>query len=294
VDGPADLHNEYRKNWAGHGTHARVVRGWGVLRRHSVDTNILCTVHAVNQDYPLRVYRYFRDDLGAKYLQFIPIVERSRPEDSDLAERGWRPDSHGRRTLLYLQHGNSVTSRSVSPSAYGRFLIGVFDEWLVRDVGKVFVQDFDVMLANRFGQRSLCVHSPECGLAIVVEHNGDVYSCDHFVEPDYLLGNIAESRLAKLVRLSRQADFGRLKRTSLPDACQSCRVLWACHGGCPKDRFLDSHDGQPHLNYLCAGYSAFFNHAQPAIEKMGRLLDSGRPAADIMKRGEKDVYFRRQ
>ena len=160
--------------------------------------------------------------------------------------------------------------------------MAVFDEWLARDVGEVFVQHFDVTLGNLFGRYSLCVHSPECGNAIAVEHNGDVYSCDHYVEPDYRLGNVADSTLQDLLALPTQREFGRSKRTSLPTQCQRCPVRWACHGGCPKDRFATTATGEPGLNYLCEGYFAFFSHAQPAMERIGRLLRAGRPAADVM------------
>jgi uncharacterized protein len=282
MDGPAHLHDTYRVNKAGRGSHAEVVRGWEVLKRHGVETNILCTVHAANQDHPLEVYTYFCDTLGARYLQFIPIVERVPAESLELAEKGWRPAAHGRRTLLYQQHGDAVTSRSVSPEAYGEFLVAVFDEWAAHDVGTVFVQDVDVTLGNLFGQHSLCVHSPECGTAIAVEHNGDVYSCDHYVEPDYKLGNVADAPIQDMLQSPEQREFGRSKRTSLPGQCQTCPVRWACHGGCPKDRFTTTADGEPGLNYLCAGYYRFFTHAQPDIERMGHLIRAGRPAADIM------------
>lgn len=282
MDGPAHLHDAYRVNKAGRGTHGQVVRGWETLQRHGVETNILCTVHAENQDHPLQVYRYFRDVLGASYLQFIPIVERVPAESLALAEQGWRPGTHGKRTLLYEQRGDRVTSRSVSPTAYGKFLVAIFDEWLSRDVGTVFVQDIDVALGNLLGRHSLCVHSPECGNAVAVEHNGDVYSCDHFVEDGYRLGNVAKDSLADLMASASQREFGVSKRTSLPGQCQACPVRWACHGGCPKDRFDTTAHGEPGLNYLCAGYFHFYQHAQPTLERIGLLLRAGRPASDIM------------
>ncbi len=280
MDGPAELHDAYRVNKAGRPTHAQVLRGWQVLARHGVETNILCTVHHANQDQPLEVYRYFRDELGARYLQFIPIVERVPAEQLPLAEQGWRVE--GNRRLLYRQTGDAVTSRSVDPAAWGRFLIAVFDEWVARDVGEVFVQHFDATLGNLFGRPSLCVHAPTCGRQLAVEHNGDVFSCDHYVEPDYKLGNVTETSLAELVASPRQQAFGRDKLTGLPGQCVRCPVRWACHGGCPKDRFDTTTDGEPGLNHLCPGYFAFFSHVRPAMEQMGRLLQSGRPAADIM------------
>jgi uncharacterized protein len=285
MDGPAHLHDAYRVNKAGRGTHDLVLRGWEVLQRHGVETNILCTVNAANQNYPLEVYRYFRDALGARYIQFIPIVERVPAEHLGLAEQGWRAAAHGRRTLLYQQRGEAVTSRSVTPAAYGEFLVAVFDEWVTRDVGEVFVQDFDVTLGNLFGRYSLCVHSPECGAALAVEHNGDVYSCDHYVEPGYRLGNVAEASIQTMLQSEAQRQFGRSKASALPQQCRSCAVRWACHGGCPKDRFARTSDGEPGLNYLCEGYYRFYDHIQPTIERMGRLLRAGRPASDVMLLG---------
>ncbi|MCV2395159.1 anaerobic sulfatase maturase [Actinotalea sp. M2MS4P-6] len=282
MDGPAHLHDAYRVNKAGRGTHDQVLRGWQVLSKHGVDTNILCTVHHANQDHPLEVYRYFRDVLGARYLQFIPIVERVPADQLELAEQGWRPGAHGRRTLLYQQRGDAVTSRSVDPAAYGEFLVAIFDEWLSRDVGEVFVQDVDVALGNLFGRYSLCVHSPQCGNALAVEHNGDVYSCDHYVEPDYKIGNVADAPIQAMLQSDAQREFGRSKLTTLPAQCQSCPVRWACHGGCPKDRIAVTADGEPGLNYLCAGYYRFYTHTQPTLERIAGLLRTGRTAADIM------------
>jgi len=280
VDGPAALHDAYRVNKAGRGTHDQVRRGWDVLARHHVETNILCTVNAANAGHPLEVYRHFRDDLGARFIQFIPIVERVEAGHEGEAERGFRDDQGGH--VLYRQAGEQVTSRSVSPDTWGTFLSAIFDEWVVRDVGEVFVQHFDVTLGALFGQYSLCVHSPECGTAIAMEHNGDVYSCDHYVEPDYRLGNIAADTFAELLALPQQRQFGRDKRTTLPKQCRDCPVRWVCNGGCPKDRFATAADGEPGLNYLCAGYYSFFTHAWPAMEAMAHLVRSGRPPADIM------------
>lgn len=280
MDGPAELHDAYRVNKAGRGTYDQVRRGWEVLQRHGVETNILCTVNAANADHPIEVYRHFRDDLGARFIQFIPIVERVESGHEDEAERGFR-DSRGEH-VLYRQAGEQVTSRTVAPEAWGRFLSAVFDEWVVRDVGTVFVQHFDVTLSALFGQYSLCVHATECGTAIAMEHNGDVYSCDHFVEPDYRLGNIAADSFTELLALPQQRQFGRDKRTTLPRQCRECPVRWVCNGGCPKDRFATTADGEPGLNYLCAGYYRFFTHAWPAMETMAGLIRVGRSPADIM------------
>ena len=280
VDGPADLHDAYRVNKAGRGTHKQVIRGWKLLRKHSVETNILCTVNAANAEHGTRVYQWFRDTLGATFLQFIPIVERVPREDLATAEQGWiGPD--GAR-LLYRQAGDAVTSRSVTGPQWGRFLREVFDEWRAHDVGQVYVQHFDTMLAARFGRYSLCVHAPECGTALAVEHNGDIYSCDHYVEPGYELGNIHGDRLADVLVSEAQRKFGRSKRTELTQQCQRCPVRWACHGGCPKDRFARSVDGEAGQNYLCEGYFDFFTHASGTIEEMALLLQSGRAPAEVM------------
>lgn len=281
VDGPADLHDEYRRNRAGRGTHDAVVRGWRVLQRHRVETNVLCTVNAVNVAEPLRVYRHFRDELGARYLQFIPIVERVEAGREAIAERGWR-DEQG-AFVEYTQAGDRVTSRSVPPAAWGEFLCAVFDEWVGRDVGEVFVQHFDVMLGALFGEYSLCIHAPECGTALAVGHTGDVYSCDHFVQPDHKLGNLTVIPLDDLARSPQQQRFGAAKRTTLPAQCLRCPVRWACHGGCPKDRFALSVDGEPGLNHLCEGYYRFFTHASPAITAMAELIRTGRPPADLLR-----------
>ena len=281
LDGPAALHDRYRVNKAGRGTHAQVVRGLRVLQKHAVDVNVLCTVNAGNVGHPREVYRHFRDDLGVEFVQFIPIVERVEPGQEAVAEAGYR-DEAGEH-VAYRQRGAGVTSRTVDPDAYGAFLITILDEWVSRDVGRMFVQDVDVALGALFGRYSLCVHAPECGDALAMEHNGDVYSCDHYVEPGYRLGNVARDDFAAMLNSDAQRAFGRSKRTALPTQCQECPVRWACHGGCPKDRFATTADGEPGLNYLCPGYDAFYTHATPALRAMGDLLRAGRPAADIMK-----------
>lgn len=270
VDGPAHLHDAYRVNKAGRATHAQVMRGHEVLRRHGVEYNILCTVHAANQDHGLEVYRYFRDDLGARHVQFIPIVERVTREQLPIAEQGWK-DGNGTR-ILYRQEGDAVTSRSVDPAAWGEFLVAVFDEWAVHDVGTVFVQHFDVMLGNALGQYSMCVHAPECGGALAVEHTGDVYACDHYVEPGFKLGNVGEASLQSMLQSPQQREFGAAKRTTLPQQCVECPVRWACNGGCPKDRFDSTADGERGLNHLCEGYFRIFSHAEPTIRRMAEIV----------------------
>jgi uncharacterized protein len=282
VDGPRELHDAYRVNKGGEGSFHQVMRGWEVLNKHQVEVNILCTVHAANQDHPLEVYRFFRDDLGAKFLQFIAIVERATRDTLPIANEGWSERPGGGRPL-YIQSGSLVTERSVQPEKYGRFLIDIFEEWVRRDVGDVFVQIFDVTLGSWVGQHNLCIFAPTCGYALALEHNGDLYSCDHYVEPDYLLGNIKETHMIELIASDQQRKFGKDKMTTLPRYCQECEVRFACHGGCPKNRFIKTPGGEPGLNYLCAGYKAFFNHVDRPMEIMAALLRQERAPAEIMQ-----------
>jgi len=281
IDGPRALHDAYRVDKGGQGSFDQVMRGLEHLKKHGVDFNILCTIHAANQDHPLDVYHFFRDELGAQYIQFIPIVERATPETLPMANLGWSERSGGKRPL-YTQNGNLLTDRSVDAEQYGRFLNAIFDEWVRMDVGRVFVQMFDVALGSWVGQYSLCVFSPTCGNALALEHNGDLYSCDHFVEPDYLLGNIQETHMIELIASDRQRQFGKHKLESLPRYCRECEVRFACHGGCPRERFIETLDGEPGLNYLCAGYKLFFNHIDQPMHKMADLLRRGRYADEIM------------
>ena len=283
IDGPADLHDRYRVWKDGRGSHADVLRAWDRLRAGGVEVNLLCSVSAANVDRPLEVYHHLRDDLGARHLQFIPIVERATAATLSLAEEGWST-GRGRRRILYTQNGDLVTSRSVSGEGYGEFLCAIFDEWVTRDVGGVFIQLFDVTLGAHFDLHSLCVHAPTCGAALALEHNGDLYSCDHFVEPDHRLGNILEQSMADMVASPQQVRFGRHKQESLPRMCVECDVRYACHGGCPKDRFARTPDGEPGLNHLCAGYLRFFRHSEPAMRRMAELVRSGRYADEIMNR----------
>ena len=281
VDGPRELHDAYRLDRTKRGTFDRVMQGWGHLRKHGVEFNILCTVNAANEKHGSTVYRFFRDEMGAKWLQFIPIVERASQETIDIANQGWS-EQPGRKRLLYTQSGNLVTKRSVGGEQYGRFLVDIFEEWVRHDVGGVFVQMFDVTLEAYFGRHLLCIHAPTCGYGPALEYNGDVYSCDHFVEPRYLLGNIHETNLLKLVSSPAQRKFGDDKRDSLTAQCQRCEVKALCNGGCPKDRFTLSCDGDPGQNYLCAGLYLFFTHTRPAMQTMAQLLQQGHPPSDVM------------
>ena len=275
IDGPRDVHDAYRVDKGGKGSFDRVMRGLATLRKHGVELNTLTTLHAGNAGRGLEVYRFLRDECGSRFHQYIPIIERV---DDTESWTSWRDRP------LYTQTGTDVSARSITAEQYGRFLIDVFEEWVRRDVGEVFVQMFDVALANWAGEPpSLCIHSETCGLALALEHTGDLYCCDHFVEPEYRLGNILETPLAELVASPRQQRFGLDKRDTLPDYCLACDVRFACHGGCPKDRFLETPDGEPGLNYLCAGYKDFFHHVDRPMRTMSMLLAQGRAASEIVQ-----------
>lgn len=281
VDGPRELHDQYRVDRAKRGTFDRVMQGWRYLRKHGVEFNILCTVNAANEKYGRAVYRFFRDEMKARWLQFIPVVERASAETIDIANEGWS-EQPGRKRLLYTQSGDLVTKRSVGGEQYGRFLVDVFEEWVRHDVAKVFVQLFDVTLEAYFGRHLLCIHAPTCGYGPALEYNGDVYSCDHFVEPRYKLGNIHQTHLVQLVSSAEQRKFGDDKRDLLTDQCRNCDVRPVCNGGCPKDRFVLSRDGEPGHNYLCAGLYLFFDHTRPVMHRMAQLLQRGRAPSEVM------------
>jgi uncharacterized protein len=281
LDGPKVLHDVYRVNKGGQGSFDQVMRGWETLKKHEVDVNILCTVNAANGDHPLDVYHFFRDELKEQYMQFIPIVERATAETLILANQGWS-EHPGTDRPLYTQNGDLVTERSVKPDQFGRFLISIFDEWIKADVGKVFVQSFDVALANWLGQPSLCIFQRTCGGSLVLEHNGDLYSCDHFVEPAFLLGNIKKTHMVDLVSSDQQHKFGQDKYDTLPQYCRECEVLFACYGECPRNRFTHTPNGEPNLNYLCTGYKLFFKHINHPMNLMAQLLRSGRYADEVM------------
>ncbi len=281
VDGPREVHDEYRVDRGGKGTFDRVMQGWRQLRRHGVEFNILCTVNAANEKHGRTIYRFFRDELGAKWMQFIPIIERATADTITIANQGWS-DQPGRKRLLYTQTGDLVTERSVGGEQYGRFLVDIFEEWVRRDVGRIFVQLFDVTLEAYFGRHLLCIHAPTCGFGPALEHNGDLYSCDHFVEPRYRLGNIHETHMLELISSAEQRKFGQDKWDTLTAQCRNCEVRPLCNGGCPKDRFALSRDGEPGQNYLCAGLELFFTHTRPAMQTMARLLQAGRPPSEVM------------
>lgn len=285
IDGPRAMHDTYRVSKKGEGSFDDVIRGWDCLRSHQVDVNILCTVNAANADHPREVYRFFRDELQAKYIQLIPIVERATVDTIAFANQGWG-GLKGTDRPLYRQEGNLVTGRSVTAEQFGTFLIGIFDEWVQRDVGKVYVTTIDIALGSWLGQHNACIVAPTCGNALVLEHNGDVYSCDHFVEPDYRLGNIKDTPLQSLVNSEKQRRFGQNKYDTLPKYCKECPVLFACYGECPRNRFIRTPDGEEGLNYLCAGYKAFFTHIDAPMKTMADLLRQGRYADEIMQQAD--------
>ena len=214
-------------------------------------------------------------------MQFIPIVERATAETLEIANQGWS-DQPGQKRLLYTQTGNLVTERTVGAEQYGRFLVDVFEEWVRHDVGQVFVQLFDVTLEAFFGRHLLCLHAPTCGYGPALEHNGDLYSCDHFVEPGFKLGNIHQTHMLELVASPGQRKFGDNKRDTLTTQCQECKVRHLCNGGCPKDRFALSRDGQPGQNYLCPGLELFFMHTGPAFTRMAQMIQQGHAPSEIM------------
>ena len=273
MDGPAEFHDRYRYDKKGDPTFAATLTAMKLFRKNGVDFNVLVCVNRHNGNHGKRVYSYLRD-AGATYFQFIPIVERrgvgQHPEEA--AGPGEHP----------LEH--LVSSRSVLPDQLGRFLISIFDEWIRRDVGKVFVQIFDQALSAWLGlEPSLCVFKKDCGRALAIEHNGDLYSCDHFVEPGYKLGNILETPLSDLANSDRQFEFATAKSQTLPQYCLDCEVRFVCNGECPKNRFIETPNGYAGLNYLCDGYRAFFNHIDPWMKKMAAEVKAGRPAANAVR-----------
>ena len=279
VDGPPKLHNTYRVDKKGTGSYERVAHGLKFLKKHGVEFNTLTVVNKMNSRKPLEVYRYLKQ-IGSGFIQFIPLIERFA--DSEATKLGLDLSAPPRmdeaeKTRL------SLTEWSVEPKTYGEFLVAIFDEWVRKDVGQVFVQLFDVTLGNTMGMKpSLCVFSPTCGTAMALEHNGDVFSCDHYVYPHYKLGNVLNQNLRDIIDSEFQRKFGRDKHDSLPKFCRECEVRYVCHGECPKHRFLSTADREAGLNYLCAAYKRFFTHSAPAMRTMAQFLQARRPASDIM------------
>lgn len=266
IDGPEEFHDEYRRARGGKPTFQSVMKGIRMLQRYGVEWNAMAVVNDYNVDYPVEFYRFFKS-IGCQYIQFTPIVERRR--------------SDGR--LATLGDNGDMTPHSVEPRKWGEFLCGVFDEWVKEDVGKIFVQIFDATLAGWVGQQpGVCSMASFCGHAGVVEHNGDVYSCDHFVFPQYKLGNIHQRSIIEMMIDPRQQQFGSMKRGSLPRQCRECRYSHVCNGECPKNRISVTADGEPGLCYLCEGYRMYFDHVAPYMDFMAAELAAHRPPANVM------------
>ena len=272
IDGPQPYHDHYRLTAAGKPSWKKVMQGIKLLKKHGVEWNAMAVVNAYNANHPLEFYRFFKEN-GCQFLQFTPIVERlTRHEDG--------------RTLASLADKDeiSLSEASVAPEQWGYFLCAIFDEWVRKDVGKIFVEIFDCTLANWMGiSPGICAYSKECGHAGVMEHNGDVYSCDHFVFPEYKLGNIRDHSLIYMLYGEQQQEFSRLKHSSLPRQCKECDMEFACHGECPKNRFMKDQYGDSGLNYLCPGYYHYYQHVAPYMDYMKQELMSQRPPSNIMK-----------
>lgn len=271
IDGPQEYHDHYRVTPDGKPSWEKVIQGISLLKKHRVEWNAMAVVNAYNAEHPLEFYHFFRDN-GCQYLQFTPIVERLTEHEDG-------------RTLASLADDREIplADASVTPQQWGNFLCTIFDDWVRHDVGKTFVEIFDCTLANWMGVLpGICAYSKECGHAGVMEHNGDVYSCDHFVFPEYKLGNIREQSLIDMLYGEKQQAFSRLKHTSLPRQCKECDMEFACHGECPKNRFEKDKYGEPGLNYLCQGYYQYYTHVAPYMDFMKRELLAQRPPANIM------------
>ena len=271
IDGPQEYHDHYRVTPAGKPSWEKVMQGIQLLKKHRVEWNAMAVVNAYNAEHPLEFYHFFRNN-GCQYLQFTPIVERLTEHEDG-------------RTLASLADDREIplADASVTPQQWGNFLCTIFDDWVRHDVGKTFVEIFDCTLANWMGVLpGICAYSKECGHAGVMEHNGDVYSCDHFVFPEYKLGNIREQSLIDMLYGEKQQAFSRLKHTSLPRQCKECDMEFACHGECPKNRFEKDKYGEPGLNYLCQGYYQYYSHVAPYMDFMKRELLAQRPPANIM------------
>lgn len=270
IDGPQEFHDEYRHTATGKPTFHKVMQGIRLLNKHNVEWNALAVVNDFNADYPLEFYNFFKE-IGCHYIQFTPIVER-RIERND-----------GLSLAPGMEEGGELVDFSVTPEQWGKFLCTIFDEWVRHDVGTYFIQIFDATLANWAGvQPGLCSLAKECGHAGVMEFNGDVYSCDHFVYPEHRLGNINEKTITEMMYGEKQREFAKLKHELLPQQCRECPVEFACHGECPKNRFTRDKYGNPGLNYLCKGYRQFFEHVKPYMDFMKGELDAKRPPSNVM------------
>ena len=279
LDGPQAIHDRYRRDRKGNGTFDRVMRGLGLLQKHQVEYNVMACVARGTSDKPVEIYQFFKN-AGVEFIQFTPVVER--PADERNVEQGLKLS--GFASLDRLEVQTQVTEWSVLPEAYGDFLIAVFEAWVRNDVGKVFVMNFEWALNAWIGNPSpVCVHSKQCGRSLVIEHHGDVFSCDHGVYPQYHLGNILTDSLATMAEKSLKTGFGITKETALPRWCRECDVLAACRGGCPKHRFATTYYNEPGLHYLCSGYKKFFLHIRKYLHIMTRLLENDLPVSYVMQ-----------
>lgn len=272
IDGPQEFHDEYRRTATNKPTFVKVMNGINLLNKHGVEWNALAVVNDYNADYPLEFYRFFKQ-IGCKYIQFSPIVERVvKREDGLTLAPGMQGGDAG------------LADFSITPEQWGNFLCTIFDEWVHNDVGEYFVQLFDATLANWVGQApGVCILAEECGHAGVMEFNGDFYSCDHFVYPEHLLGNLHTKTITEMMYSDQQNKFAKMKKQMLPQQCKECKFLFACHGECPKNRFLNDKYGNYGLNYLCKGYRQFFEHVEPYMNFMKRELENHRAPANVMK-----------
>lgn len=279
LDGPKDVHDRYRVDRRGEGTFERVMQGVRLLQKHQVEFNVLACVSRETAYHPLDVYRFFRDE-GIRYIQFTPIVERMPDEATEASGLWLAPPA-----LLDRQEPNTkVTSWTVEPEAYGDFLIAIYEEWVRKDVGEIFVMNFEWALTAWLGEPSpVCIFSQQCGRAVALEHDGSVFACDHYVYPEYKLGNVLSDDLGEMVEKSVATGFGPHKEQTLPRYCRECEVVQACWGGCPKHRFALTPDGEPGLHYLCAGYKKFFRHIRKYLRAMATLLENGLPASHVMQ-----------
>lgn len=271
IDGPQEFHDEYRRTASDKPSWQKVMRGIRLLRKHGVEWNAMAVVNDFNAGYPLEFYHFFKE-MGAKYIQFAPVVERMAAH------------SDGRHLATLVDQECPVADFSVSPAQWGDFLCAIFDEWVRHDVGQTYVEIFDCTLANWVGERpGICVYAKECGHAGVMEFNGDVYSCDHFVFPEYKLGNIRDKTLVEMLYGEQQRLFSCLKHATLPKQCKECEWEFACHGECPKNRFVNDRYGNPGLNYLCSGYRHFYEHVAPYMDFMKKEFMNQRPPANVME-----------
>lgn len=279
IDGPQEFHDEYRKTGTGRPTFRDVMKGINLLNKHGVEWNALAVVNDFNADYPLDFYHFFKE-IGCRYIQFTPIVERitTRPDNLRLAPG--------------MQEEGMLADFSITAGQWGNFLCTIFDEWVHHDVGEYYIQLFDATLANWVGQApGICTMAEECGHAGVMEFNGDVYSCDHFVFPEYKLGNLHDQTIFEMMNGQRQREFSRMKKHMLPQQCRECRFLFACHGECPKNRFVRDKYGNPGLNYLCQGYYRFFKHVAPYMDFMKNELENHRAPANVMNHIFSDSHY---